>query len=271
MYANFLFQIGEDFPQNQPNDQAAAAAPHNEANTGVFPPALNAPQPMPNLIQNTPQPLPNLVQDIPNGGRNHFTASQTLPGGGGESWIADFMNFEHSVQSTPQDEQMGLEFAKWFYQMLNACHPQGLPCTTQFGTQHFFPDCQLKVAVMNSKELEVHDGADAVCTKLIYLSQGELVLFNANVDSGGVMGFATPHGLKIFLVCGTLHKDGDVVGVFAQQFGLVRNPDRDFNWNIKFTNLKLIAGRPTGLPTLQSPGNMLPLQHSGNPSTTLQQ
>jgi len=231
-----MFQVEDEYLHNNEN-MVGGLSGTNQSSDGSFPPNISCSNQQPNLLQDLPQ--------------------QMLPTANGDSWLSEFMNFEHNIQTTPEDQLMGQEFTKWFYRMLNACNPHGEPSDTPFGVEHFFPTCELKIALVNTNHFEVHQGAEAVCEKFLNLMQTELLIFCPNIDANGIMSIGTSHGLKIFLVCGTLHKEGNTVGVFAEQFGLVRNPDRQFNWNIRFTNLKLIAGAPLQPPTLQYPGTPL--------------
>jgi hypothetical protein len=70
-----------------------------------------------------------------------------------------------------------------------------------------------------------------------------------------------PHGLVLVLVCGTLHNQADVCGVFEQVFGLVRDPTSDNNWKIKSTEARLVAGPVSQPPSLASCSTLEAIGH----------
>lgn len=156
--------------------------------------------------------------------------------------------------STSTDFQMAVAFGEWFYKMLNGNHPAlRTPESAQWGPSHFFPDCRLKLLVWGGNtQREIFDGSDLVTQRLLAFITEELLLFNPNLEQGGVQARSQQHGLCQILVCGTVHQHSTPVGVFEQHFGLVRDPNMANNWRIKFTNLKLQVGAPSETPTLNS-------------------
>ena len=62
---------------------------------------------------------------------------------------------------------------------------------------------------------------------------------------------------SIVFVCGTVHRGNAVLGLFEQQFGLVRDPTTENNWKISFTRLALSTRIPSQLPMLAMTQNML--------------
>lgn len=160
------------------------------------------------------------------------------------------------------DQELAEKFAKWFYQMLNSYHPHSQEAPVdQFGAQHFFSECTLKLlcAVPDIRK-EEYSGAGCVCNRLLALVKEEQLKFNPNLDPGGVKGMADPHGLKVVMICGTVHLQGRCVGIFEQQFGLVRDPDAQNNLKIKFTNMKLKREDIIGTPTLQDTSRLLAIE-----------
>lgn len=167
----------------------------------------------------------------------------------GDSWQ------NNALQSTEEDQEMALQFSTWFYQMLNACNPIYLNHISQakhFGPQHFFHDANLSMLFFDRENRQKEDvsQADVVCKRLSSLTSEQRLVFNPNLEPTGVKGLSDPHGLRVVIVCGTVHTSSEVVGPFEQQFGLVRDPFSENNWKIKFTRLAVSTDRVSGLPTL---------------------
>uniref|UniRef100_A0A674PAF2 Chromosome 3 open reading frame 38 n=1 Tax=Takifugu rubripes TaxID=31033 RepID=A0A674PAF2_TAKRU len=55
----------------------------------------------------------------------------------------------------------------------------------------------------------------------------------------GLNVLASPHGLVLVAVAGTIHRDGVCLGIFEQIFGLISSPLENNRWKIKFVNLKI--------------------------------
>ena len=157
------------------------------------------------------------------------------------------------------NNQLAVHFVKWFYSMLNACHQvQTSENIDEFGVQHFYDDCTLRLLYSTYEQnVDEFKGAQVICDRLRAFVCEEQLQFNANTDSDGTVGLSDPHGLKVIVVCGTVHVSTQVVGIFEQQFGLVRDPSMDNNWRIKFTNLKLLSKIPERRLTLQEAENMM--------------
>ena len=172
--------------------------------------------------------------------------------------------FEHETskaqaQTQGVDQALAEQFTKWFFQMLNSYHPFSQEAPVEgFGPHHFFADCRLKM-ICETPDLrrEVHSGSSEVCRRLLAFVKEEQLKFNPNLDPGGVKGMSNPHGLKAVTVCGTVHLGGRFVGIFEQQFGLVRDPDSQNNLKIKFTNLKLRREHVELMPTLMDTQKIL--------------
>ncbi len=159
------------------------------------------------------------------------------------------------------DQELAEKFAGWFFQMLNSYHPFSQEAPSQaFGPQHFFKDCEMKMISSTPDITRVaYSGDEQVSQRLMAFVKEEGLKFNPNLDPGGVKGIANPHGLKVVMVCGTVHLQGRVVGIFEQQFGLVRDPDSDNNLKVKFVKLKLQRQDSNMLPTLEQTGRILPI------------
>ncbi len=152
------------------------------------------------------------------------------------------------------DHQMAHQFAKWFYEMLNSL-------SGSYGPHHFYLDCKLEVvSVMPDIKKDHYCGADIVARRLKAFKLEEQLTFNPNLAASGLRGQSSPHGLFKALVCGTVHQNGQVLGIFEQQFGLVKDPDMNQNWRIKFTNLKLGRAQTNEVPTLEHTSRQLSLQ-----------
>ena len=157
------------------------------------------------------------------------------------------------------DQLLAEQFTKWFFQMLNSYHPHTQEAPSEsYGAHHFYKDCQLKI-ISATPELrrDIHNGDLDVSQRLLAFVKEEQIKFNPNMDPGGVKGMSNPHGLKVVAVCGTVHLNGRFVGIFEQQFGLVRDPDSENNLKIKFINLKLKRENTEIIPTLQETNQML--------------
>lgn len=167
-----------------------------------------------------------------------------------------------SLQSCAEDEEMALQFSRWFYPIWNGCNPLYPPSTAEsFTPLHFFVDCQLHLLslVGGAPQLETFQGAPLVTERLCALVRDEALIFNANLAPAGLRGCSDPHGRRVVIACGTVHRASDVIGLFEQQFALVRDPLADNNWKIKMTRLALTSPstKPDRLPTLSETRAML--------------
>jgi len=113
------------------------------------------------------------------------------------------------------------------------------------------------MVVGNNQEVQTSNSNTAVdaCSNLLKLVQGEHLLFQPNTSSQGMKVVTEPHGLVVILICGTLHKNGSIVGVFKQQFGLAKDPLMNSNYRIKYTDLHCSAGGSGGTPSLDQMGS----------------
>ncbi|CAH1797481.1 unnamed protein product [Owenia fusiformis] len=167
---------------------------------------------------------------------------------------------EIPAQSTIQKPETNIgrdlayKFIPWFYKMLNANNPTNFE-PNEYGAQHFWDDCKLKmVCATPDITEEEHQGSTGVCARLLAFVREERLLFNPNTTPEGTQGHSTAHGLVNVLSCGTIHRNDLCLGVFEQQFGLIRDPNMQDNWRIKFSHLKVRSSQVTQLPTLQDPG-----------------
>lgn len=98
-------------------------------------------------------------------------------------------------------------------------------------------------------------GAELVSLRLLALTSGERLLFSPNLEPQGLRALASPHGLVLVAVAGTIHKDAACLGVFEQIFGLIRSPLAENSWKIKLINLKIrgqnaLEGTDVAAPSL---------------------
>lgn len=157
------------------------------------------------------------------------------------------------IKATNPDQANAEGFVQWFYDMLNSYNPVLNKDHTHFGPQHFWENAQLFLSVntKNSKVEDIANGNILVCERLLKFPMQDLILFLPNVSADGVKTKSDSHGLKLILVCGTLHVNNQCVGVFQQSFGLIRNPLSPDIWKIKITCLKMDELTPLASPRLQ--------------------
>ncbi|XP_041066710.1 uncharacterized protein C3orf38 homolog isoform X1 [Carcharodon carcharias] len=143
-------------------------------------------------------------------------------------------NYKYDYQA------MGLEFCKWFYQLLNSQNPLLQEQSKEWGPQHFWEDVILKFSYRTSEQqLEVYTGAVMVSLRLLALTKEEHLFLNPNLTGSGLKCIHSPHGLVIIAVAGTIHRESICLGIFEQIFGLIRCPSSENNWKMKFVHLKI--------------------------------
>ncbi|NP_001090041.1 uncharacterized protein LOC735114 [Xenopus laevis] len=143
-------------------------------------------------------------------------------------------------------QMLGEHFCRWFYELLNSQNPVlGLE-KGDWGPQHFWENAMLKFAYSTSQDnTEEHNGAQMTSLRLLALTREERLLFNPNIDTGGLKCVTSPHGLVVVAVAGTIHRDNQCLGIFEQLFGLIRCPVTD-SWKIKNVNLKILGQSAVG-------------------------
>ncbi|XP_078264876.1 uncharacterized protein C3orf38-like isoform X1 [Rhinoraja longicauda] len=149
-------------------------------------------------------------------------------------------------------QAMGLQFCKWFYNLLNSQNPLVEERSAEWGPQHFWEDAKLKFSYQTSEQqLEEYTGAVLVSLRLLALTKDEHLFLNPNLTGGGLKCIHSPHGLVIIAVAGTIHRDAVCLGIFEQIFGLIRCPNNENNWKMKLIHLK-ITGQGAMSSSLQS-------------------
>ena len=155
-----------------------------------------------------------------------------------------------------EHQQFAEKFGSWFYTTLNGSNG----ASAEYGPQHFFPDCHMNVLTPTANGQngppEHYPGGEVVCKRLARYVQEDGVQFNPNTSREGTQGAETAHGVMLIKVCGTVHKQANVVGVFEQHFKLIRDPGMANNWRVKSTNLGLTNVVPQQSVTLAITGGL---------------
>ncbi|XP_034043136.1 uncharacterized protein C3orf38 homolog [Thalassophryne amazonica] len=160
---------------------------------------------------------------------------------------------------------LGRQFCQWFFQLLNSQNPSLGQQHLDWGPQHFWPDAKLRLlSSVNGEHTEEFAGAEMVNLRLLSLTKEERLLLRPNLDSHGLRALASPHGLVLVAVAGTIHRDTVCLGVYEQIFGLIRSPLDNDSWKIKFINLKIrgqdtLVGTETAAPMLTCDSSELQL------------
>ncbi|XP_051260678.1 uncharacterized protein C3orf38 homolog isoform X3 [Dicentrarchus labrax] len=167
---------------------------------------------------------------------------------------SDSTNMKVEVGFDPQ--ALGQQFCQWFFQLLNSQNPSLGQQPQDWGPQHFWPDVKLRlVSRAGSEQMEEFLGAELVNLRLLALTRDEHLLLSPNLDPLGLKVLASPHGLVLVAVAGTIHRDGACLGIFEQIFGLIRSPLENNSWKIKFVNMKIrgqdaLGGTEVAAPAL---------------------
>jgi hypothetical protein len=165
--------------------------------------------------------------------------------------IVDVNSSSNADPAAQEAQRLGEAFVQWFFDMLNSHNPCKRQNTKDFGPQHFFDDAMLLVLQRGPGESRsTFSGQQAVSDGFLALVKGEDLLFNPNCSPGGLMVRTNPHGLVVVLVCGTIHRGNQCLGVFEQMFGLIKDSCFDDKWKIKISKLKMTAMAVTQLPML---------------------
>ncbi|XP_023683379.2 uncharacterized protein C3orf38 homolog [Paramormyrops kingsleyae] len=149
---------------------------------------------------------------------------------------------------------LGKAFCQWFFQALNSQNPAKDQPPEPWGPQHFWENACLKLqSTMQAEQLDEFQGAELVSLRLLAMAREERLLFNPNLEPHGLKCVASPHGLVVVAVAGTIHKEWVCMGIFEQVFGLIRSPFDNKNWKIKSLHLKIRHCDTLGGENLSSP------------------
>lgn len=137
-------------------------------------------------------------------------------------------------------QTLAQEFTKWFYPMLHeSSKNMEVAAANNYHSPHFYDDCHMKMLLVPQPEIRKEEqviGDSNVCRMLFELVCKERLFFNPNLMDG-TKAVREPHGLVVIHVCGTVHRDNQVKGMFEQQFGIIKDPFMGNNFRIKYTNL----------------------------------
>lgn len=168
--------------------------------------------------------------------------------------VSDSTNMKTDVGFDPL--ALGQQFCQWFFQLLNSQNPSLGQQPQDWGPQHFWPDVKLRLlSRAGSEQMDEFLGAELVNLRLLALTREERLLLSPNLEPHGLKVLASPHGLVLVAVAGTIHRDGACLGIFEQIFGLIRSPLENNSWKIKFVNLKIrgqdaLGGTEVAAPAL---------------------
>ncbi|XP_028993672.1 uncharacterized protein C3orf38 homolog [Betta splendens] len=151
---------------------------------------------------------------------------------------------------------LGQQFCQWFFQLLNSQNPLLGQQPESWGPQHFWPDVKLHLlSRTGTEQTEEFLGSELVSLRLLALTKEEHLLFSPNLDPRGLRALASPHGLVLVAIAGTIHRETACLGIFEEIFGLIRSPLENNSWKIKFINLKIkgqdaLGGTEVAAPVL---------------------
>ncbi|AWP12926.1 DUF4518 domain containing protein [Scophthalmus maximus] len=163
---------------------------------------------------------------------------------------------------------LGQQFCQWFFQLLNSQNPSLGQQPQDWGPQHFWPDVKLRLlSRAGSEQMDEFLGAELVSLRLLALPRAERLLLCPNLEPHGLRTLASPHGLVLVAVAGTIHRDAACLGIFELIFGLIRSPLENNTWKIKFVNLKIrgqdaVEGSEVAAPALSYNSSELQLLYS---------
>ncbi|KAG8520703.1 putative protein C3orf38, partial [Galemys pyrenaicus] len=161
--------------------------------------------------------------------------------------------------------RLGEEFCRWFFELLNSQNPFLGPPQHEWGPQHFWQDAKLKFYYKTSEQNMIdYHGAEIVSLRLLSLVKEECLFLSPNLDSRGLKCAASPHGLVMVGVAGTVHRGDTCLGIFEQIFGLIRCPFLANTWKIKFINLRIIGDKSLDRGTSTKPA--IPFKPCGTES-----
>ncbi|XP_032888490.1 uncharacterized protein C3orf38 homolog [Amblyraja radiata] len=137
---------------------------------------------------------------------------------------------------------MGKEFCQWFFHLLNSQNPSFGQQAEAWGPQHFWDDAMLHFThCVRDIQTEQHQSSAIVSRRLLSLVKDEQLLFNPNISHSGMRSATSPYGVVAIAVAGTVHKEGQCLGIFEQVFGLIRSAVCGNNWKIRFVKLQVKA------------------------------
>jgi hypothetical protein len=186
------------------------------------------------------------------------------------------INIQHIQQNPvvvnePPEQDIGQsiaeQFVQWYYPILNSLHPHAPVTGTDFGPQHFWDDCIMKLKCQTNDFFEERfESSFMVFQRLSAFIREEGLLFHPNTVGNGVKGYSEPHGLTVVMVCGSVHQENICVGLFEQRFGLIQDPLMKNNYRVKYTDLNLRNPNSNPGPQCLITGQEDPLSLTAPPS-----
>ncbi|XP_063849144.1 uncharacterized protein C3orf38-like [Scylla paramamosain] len=145
--------------------------------------------------------------------------------------------------------------------MLNRLQPQGVvQVGDTFSSDVFMANCTMDIYLYGAINTDKHaTGQNNAYTLLKNVCTDFQLMFVPEIDSG-VRAEMSQHGLVKLYCVGTLHQGETFIGVFEQEFGLVKCPQG--GWKILMTKLSLKQAQKESvcLPALpQGPVFEIPL------------
>ncbi|KAJ8399621.1 hypothetical protein AAFF_G00410320 [Aldrovandia affinis] len=135
---------------------------------------------------------------------------------------------------------LGKQFCQWFFQGLNSQNPALGQMPLDWGPQHFWEDTRMTLRYSTDvHQTDEYLGAEMVSHRFLALVKDERLFFCPNLEPHGLRCVASPHGMVVVAVAGTIHREQTCLGIFEQAFGLIRSPLDTSSWKIKFTHLKI--------------------------------
>jgi hypothetical protein len=160
--------------------------------------------------------------------------------------VREALLYKKAISLRRNEAQVGLytatQFAAWFYDRLNKLD--------NFAAHHFWGECNLRILIESSLlptdlpkvRQSLYNGAKSFELLRDFKTEYNL-FFNPNLfPSIGVRGKMNPHGLVQVIVGGTLHREngsGDIIAVFDQDFGIIRDPGEENNFKVKYSILNV--------------------------------
>ena len=143
-------------------------------------------------------------------------------------------------------------FCEWFYSMLNRLQPECASSTGDvFSETIFLTNSSVDVFLIGqaSGNDERHaQGPPDSCKLIGDVCRQYRLLFSPNVESG-TQAHRSSYGMVKVLCCGTLFQEKSFIGIFEQEFGLVKCP-MDRAWKIMYTKVNLKQTSDAQVPSL---------------------
>ncbi len=181
----------------------------------------------------SPAPAPAVFGSAPSNASAGAMGGIDAPGGMMLSTDSPSMSMRQSAVAAPsfspaaaaasaQTQEMADTFVKWFYELLNAAAACETVKTSNFKSEHFFPDASAHICLQSGDQSEppqlvqIENNGGEVCSALHDVTRRYGLTYNPNLCQDGVRGVMDPHGLVVVTACGTLHNAATCCGTFHQ-------------------------------------------------------